>query len=190
MAPLRLLAWEYQQKLVNCSLITGQEKEFKNSNLVSCTIEAAPLNEEYEVAVIDEIQMIGDSERGWAWTRAILAVKAKRVHLCGDERALNIVSRILELTGDTLEEKRYSRLSKLTLMHKKFKLENISEGDCIINFSMNSLLKHRNDINRFVNDKHKDTQQPAAAAAVEGAEGVEKEGVNALESSEKCESEV
>lgn len=38
MAPLRLLAWEYQQKLVNCSLITGQEKEFKNSNLVSCTI--------------------------------------------------------------------------------------------------------------------------------------------------------
>ena len=38
MAPLRLLAWEYQQKLGNCTLITGQEKEFKNSNLVSCTI--------------------------------------------------------------------------------------------------------------------------------------------------------
>ena len=53
MAPLRLLAWEYQQKLENCSLVTGQEKEFKNSNLVSCTIEAAPLQDEYEVAVID-----------------------------------------------------------------------------------------------------------------------------------------
>lgn len=103
--------------------------------------------------------MIGDTERGWAWTRAILAVKAKRIHLCGDERALNIVSRILELTGDTLEEKRYSRLSKLTLLHKKFKLENISEGDCIINFSMNSLLKHRNDINRFVHDKQQQQQE-------------------------------
>lgn len=53
MAPLRLLAWEYQQKLGNCSLVTGQEKDYRNSNLVSCTIEAAPLNEEYEVAVID-----------------------------------------------------------------------------------------------------------------------------------------
>ena len=39
---------------------------------------------EYEVAVIDEIQMIGDVERGWAWTRVILGIKAKRIHLCGD----------------------------------------------------------------------------------------------------------
>ena len=43
MAPLRLLAWEYQQKLGNCDLITGQEKKYNNSNLVCCTIEAAPL---------------------------------------------------------------------------------------------------------------------------------------------------
>ena len=44
MAPLRLLAWEAQQKLGNCNLITGQEKDYKNSNLTSCTLEAAPLN--------------------------------------------------------------------------------------------------------------------------------------------------
>lgn len=25
-----------------------------------------------EVAIIDEIQMIGDRGRGWAWTRAVL----------------------------------------------------------------------------------------------------------------------
>jgi len=29
------------------------------------------LEKEYDVAVIDEIQMIGDSSRGWAWTRAV-----------------------------------------------------------------------------------------------------------------------
>lgn len=69
-------------------------------------------------------------------------------------------------------------------MHKKFKLENISEGDCIINFSMNSLLKHRNDINRFVHDKEqrdspKQEEQeapeapsePQADKAVEGEQG-------------------
>ena len=45
--------------------------------------------------MIDEIQMIGDPDRGWGWTKAILATKAKRIHLCGDERALGIVSKIL-----------------------------------------------------------------------------------------------
>lgn len=53
------------------------------------------MDEEYEVAVIDEIQMIGDRERGSAWTKALLALKAKRIHLCGDERALGIVSKIV-----------------------------------------------------------------------------------------------
>jgi hypothetical protein len=41
MAPLRLLAWETQKKLGKCNLITGQEKDYQNSNLTSCTIEAA-----------------------------------------------------------------------------------------------------------------------------------------------------
>ena len=90
--------------------------------MISCTIEAAPLTEEYEVGVIDEIQMIGSAERGWGWTKAILSTKAKRIHLCGDERALGIVSKLLEQTGDKLEERRYSRLSKLTLISKTFKL--------------------------------------------------------------------
>jgi ATP-dependent RNA helicase SUPV3L1/SUV3 len=45
-----------------------------------------PLNMELEVAVIDEIQMIGNIERGWAWTQALLGLRAKEVHLCGEER--------------------------------------------------------------------------------------------------------
>ena len=94
--------------------------------------------------------MIGDASRGWAWTKAILATKAKRIHLCGDERALGIVSKLLEMTGDLLEERRYSRLSKLTLLHKQFRLEKIEPGDCIINFSMKKLLRHRNEINKMV----------------------------------------
>jgi len=28
--------------------------------------------------------MIGDSTRGWAWTKAVLGLKSKRIHLCGD----------------------------------------------------------------------------------------------------------
>ena len=54
------------------------------------------------------------------------------------------------MTGDVLEERKYSRLSKLILVHKNFKLDSISEGDCFINFSMNSLIEHRNDINKMM----------------------------------------
>jgi hypothetical protein len=54
------------------------------------------------------------------------------------------------MTGDILEERKYSRLSKLILVHKNFKLESISEGDCVINFSMKSLIEHRNDINKMI----------------------------------------
>ena len=30
-----------------------------------------------DVAVVDEIQMIGDRERGWAWTRAVLGLQVR-----------------------------------------------------------------------------------------------------------------
>lgn len=46
--------------------------------------------------------MIEDQERGWAWTKAILSTKARRIHLCGDERALGIVSKLVSITGDLL----------------------------------------------------------------------------------------
>ena len=44
-----------------------------------------------DVAVIDEIQMIGDESRGWAWTRALQGVPANEIHLCGDASALPLV---------------------------------------------------------------------------------------------------
>ena len=33
-----------------------------------------------EVAVIDEIQMIRDQQRGWAWTRSLLGLCAHEIH--------------------------------------------------------------------------------------------------------------
>lgn len=84
--PLRLLAWEVQGTLlgrgVQCSLVTGQERDSpENSTHVSCTVEMADLNTEFEVAVIDEAQLFGDESRGWAWTQAFLGLKAKVCHI-------------------------------------------------------------------------------------------------------------
>jgi ATP-dependent RNA helicase SUPV3L1/SUV3 len=61
-----------------------------------------PLNMELEVAVIDEIQMIGNIERGWAWTQALLGLRAKEVHLCGEERALPLIHELAAAMGTSL----------------------------------------------------------------------------------------
>ena len=46
--------------------------------------------------------MIGDPDRGWAWTRAFLGLPAKEIHLCGDVTALNVVKKIVQITRDQL----------------------------------------------------------------------------------------
>ena len=70
--PLRLLALEVYENLnrkgVYTSLITGQEKrEVPGATHTSSTLEMVSLNREYDVVVIDEIQMIADKDRGYAW---------------------------------------------------------------------------------------------------------------------------
>ncbi|KAK3275715.1 hypothetical protein CYMTET_16174 [Cymbomonas tetramitiformis] len=57
---------------VVCSLLTGQEvNKIPFSQHVACTVEMMSTAKEVEVAVIDEIQMLADPDRGWAWTRAL-----------------------------------------------------------------------------------------------------------------------
>jgi ATP-dependent RNA helicase SUPV3L1/SUV3 len=70
---------------------------------VSCTVEMADVHQTYDCVVIDEVQLIGDRDRGWAWTRAVLGVAAMEVHLCGSSAFVDIVRRICEETGDYVE---------------------------------------------------------------------------------------
>ena len=60
----------------------------------ACTIEMLDMRQRVDVAVIDEIQLIGDDQRGAAWTRALLGVPANEVHVCGDESALPLVQQV------------------------------------------------------------------------------------------------
>ena len=110
--PLRLLAHEVYSRLNAkgklCHLITGDERIMTESdtgetNMSSCTVEMVPVNREVEVAVVDEIQMIGSRERGWAWTQAVLGLKAKELHLCGEERAVPLVKELAATIGEKLE---------------------------------------------------------------------------------------
>ena len=57
--------------------------------------------------------MLADEERGSAWTRVILGLNAREIHLCGNSSAVSIVERMLSTTGESLEVRQYDRLSPL-----------------------------------------------------------------------------
>lgn len=55
------------------------------------------------MAIIDEIQQLRDSGRGWAWTRALLGLIAEEIHVCGEPGSAEILKRLCETTGEDLE---------------------------------------------------------------------------------------
>ncbi|KAL8500941.1 hypothetical protein ACS0TY_020508 [Phlomoides rotata] len=159
-SPLRLLAMEVFDKVnasgVYCSLITGQEKkEFPFSNHVACTVEMVSTEELYDVAVIDEIQMLADPSRGYAWTRALLGLKADEIHLCGDPSVLNIVRKVCLDTGDELVEQHYERFKPLVVEAKTLlgDLKNVKSGDCVVAFSRREIFEVKLAIEKNTNHR-------------------------------------
>ncbi|CAF4457892.1 unnamed protein product, partial [Adineta steineri] len=72
----------------------------------------------YDVAVIDEIQMMRDPQRGWAWTRALLGIQAKEIHLCGEASTIRLIQELMVTTGDDVEVREYKRLTKLNYQER------------------------------------------------------------------------
>lgn len=135
--PLRLLALEVFDKLnaaaVPCSLLTGQEaKLVANARVTACTVEMASLVDGYDVAVIDEIQMIAADDRGWAWTRALTGLRATEIHVCGDASAVPLLHRLAAQMGDELEVRQYNRLVPLDVAPPLAKLSEVQPGDCLV----------------------------------------------------------
>ena len=151
LAPLRLLASELydtmNSKGVKTTLLTGEEVvEVPEATHISSTIEMARLNETFECCVIDEIQMLADSQRGWAWTRALIGLISPEIHLCGDHTVLELVKKIISMTGDTLEIKDYKRMTELKIMDKQLTLSELERGDALIVFSRRNALKYKSDL--------------------------------------------
>lgn len=164
--PLRLLAHEVYSRLnakgKACSLLTGEERRLasreqgvEENKLFSCTVEMMPLNFSMDVAVIDEIQMIGSAERGWAWTQALLGAKAREVHLCGEERTVPLIRQICASLGEKLEVHHYERLTPLKVADSSLKgtLRNLKKGDCVVSFSVMGIHALRRQIERATGKK-------------------------------------
>ncbi|KAL8292464.1 hypothetical protein RQP46_001076 [Phenoliferia psychrophenolica] len=151
--PLRLLAHEVFSRFNEgkigdegkrvCNLVTGEEQKILDpfGGLSSCTVEMFPLGQQLDVGVIDEIQMIGDSQRGTAWTNAVIGSQCTTLHLCGEESVVDLVQNIARDLGDTCIVKRYSRLSPLAVAPESLHsdLSKIKRGDCLVTFSRNNI---------------------------------------------------
>lgn len=152
--PLRLLAWEVAETLrdkgVKCSLITGQERDIiLDYTHVSCTIEMTDLNNYFDCAVIDEMQVIGDESRGWAWTQAFLGLKSKEIHLCGNFTFLKLIENICKHTNDQITIHEYKRKSPLKMSSNSLNsLTKVTKGDCVIAFSRKELYHIKNIIEK------------------------------------------
>ncbi len=143
LAPLRLLAYEQYDRMnregVPCSMITGEERIIMpGSNHQSSTIEMLSLKEEWDVAVIDEAQMIADTQRGGSWTSAILGVRASKIHVCASPDAERALKRMISSCGDTYEVVYHDRKTPLVMDEncREFNFpEDVQKGDALIVFS-------------------------------------------------------
>lgn len=158
--PLRLLAREVHDKFqkdgVRCNLLTGEEiiedldPRGNKAGITSGTIEMIPLNTKFDVVVLDEIQMMSDPDRGWAWTNALLGVQAREVHVCGEPSTYRILEKIVQMTGDKLTLNEYDRLGRLNVEKSSIKrnYKDLRKGDCIVAFSKKKILDLKLDIER------------------------------------------
>ena len=126
-----------------CNLRTGEEFRIvsEDAGLLSCTVEMTSFNSPVEVAVVDEIQMLADPDRGSAWTAALLGLPAEELHLCGEDVAVPIVQELLKDTDDELFINRYERLTPLTVQDKSLEgdLRRVQKGDCLVAFSRSGI---------------------------------------------------
>ena len=146
LGPLRLLALEVYEKMndagIPCTMLTGEERIYQeNSFITASTIEMLDIEQEYDVAVIDEAQMITDPDRGHSWTRAILGVQAKEIHVCMSPAAEKVVKHLISLCNDTEETHRYERKTQLLCEDVPCTFpDDVQEGDAVIAFSKRSVL--------------------------------------------------
>jgi ATP-dependent RNA helicase SUPV3L1/SUV3 len=154
LAPLRLLAMEIRDTLmasgVLCNLITGEERELvEGARHTASTIEMMNPALEVDVAVIDEIQMLQDPDRGSAWTAALVGAPAREVFVCGSTAVNELCLRVIESLGEPFEVNQCQRLTPLVLetdslcgsIYSKLKVrDQLRKGDAVIAFSRKDVL--------------------------------------------------
>ena len=94
--------------------------------------------------------MIGDDQRGWAWTRALQGLPANEIHLCGDASALPLVQQMCKSMGETLTVCNYDRFTQLEIEPRSLphSYGSVQAGDAIVAFSRRDIFDIKTMIER------------------------------------------
>lgn len=156
LAPLRLLAMEIRDRLVAagvpCNLITGEERVLMpGATHTASTIEMMNPNKKVAVAVIDEIQMLQDTDRGSAWTAALVGVPAEQVYVCGSNAVTQACLSVIHALQESHQIRILERKTPLLLeenglcgrrYHKQTLKTRLEKGDAVIAFSRKDVLTY------------------------------------------------
>jgi len=154
LAPLRLLALEGYETLkehgIDSSLITGEEQILdEEATHISSTIEMLNFDVDVDVCVIDEVQMIDDRDRGWAWANAIIGAPAREIIMTGSSNSKEAVIALAEYLGEELEIVEFERKTPLTLLETPTDVADVREGTAIIAFSRKEVLRLKQSFAQF-----------------------------------------
>ncbi|QSZ40714.1 helicase [Sulfurimonas aquatica] len=153
LAPLRLLALEgyegLKSKDIESSLITGEEQIIDdNATHISSTIEMLNFEVDVDVCVIDEVQMIDDRDRGWAWANAIIGAPAKEIIMTGSTNSKEAIIALAEYLGEELEIIEFERKNSLSLLETPTDVKDVEEGTAVIAFSRKDVLRLKQNFSK------------------------------------------
>ena len=146
LGPLRLLALEKRDELeemgVPCDLITGEERVLREgARHEARTVEMAAFENDYDVTVIDEIQMVSDKDRAQAWVAAYCGMASPTILLTGAPDAEPAIRILAEHCHDQLEIVPCYRRAELVLEPPIQRLAQLPPKTAIIGFSRNIVLE-------------------------------------------------
>jgi ATP-dependent RNA helicase SUPV3L1/SUV3 len=145
LAPLRLLALEGQEELEKrgrpTTFLTGEERDIREgATFWSSTIEMLNFDRVVDTVVVDEVQLLADTERGWAWSAAVVGAPAKQIVMTGSPDAVPLVREIANYLGEPLEIRRLERFTPLEVHEEVSDLDDIDPGTAIVCFSRRDVL--------------------------------------------------
>jgi ATP-dependent RNA helicase SUPV3L1/SUV3 len=148
LSPLRLMALENQERIesmgVPCSLVTGEEEIIREgATHFCCTVEefARFRHERWDVVVVDEVQMMADPQRGWAWVDALVSAHTPKLMMTGPALIEPSLRTLCELCEDQLQVQRTKRLSPVEVAKHAITLERLEPGSLLVAFSRKLVLE-------------------------------------------------
>jgi hypothetical protein len=151
LAPLRLLALEGQEEIEKrgrtCSFLTGEERDLRpDAKFIASTIEMLDTSNPVDTIVIDEVQLLSDPDRGWAWCQALVGAPARQVIMTGSPDAIPLVEAMAEYLGEPLTIRHLERHTPLESIGRPVRLSEIGAGTALIAFSRRDVLALRTEL--------------------------------------------